>query len=113
MDMQDVEVKAIRFSVKKLGVEVGHAYLYLLVNELHKELFGFTEDVFVHEAHRGEGVGDELMAALIARAKEERCYKLIATSRSDRTREKVHDWYLRLGFKDYGVEFRFDFTSYP
>lgn len=108
MDTQDIDVKAIRFSVSKKGKEAGHAYLYLLQNDLHKEPFGFIEDVFVQEEYRGEGVGDELMTALIAKAKELQCYKLIATSRSDGTRQKVHDWYLRLGFKDYGTEFRFD-----
>lgn len=109
MYTQDVEAKAVRFSVKRDKREVGHAYLYFLVNDLHKEPFGFIEDVFVDEAFRGEGIGEELIAALLELARDAQCYKLIAASRNDGTRQKVHDWYQRLGFRDYGTEFRLDF----
>ena len=98
----------IRFSVQRAGVEAGRAYLYLLQNDLHDKPFGLLEDVYVNPDHRGEGIAGELVAAVIEEA-EEKCYKLIATSRNDGTRQSVHEWYIRLGFADYGTEFRIDF----
>lgn len=86
------------------GREVGRAYLYVLRNDLHLEPFGFLEDVWVDEDHRGQGIFQEIMRKVIARAREHGCYKIVATSRYDRPR--VHTLYKRLGFADYGVEFR-------
>ena len=91
------------------GVEVARAYLYVLTNDLHDTPFGLLEDVYVESSCRGTGVGRELLANVLERAKSEKCYKLIATSRNDGTRQMVHDWYIRLGFRDYGTEFRMDF----
>lgn len=96
-----------RFSVMSDGVEVAHAYLYVLKNDLHPEPFGLLEDVFVGGDMRGRGVGSELVKTVVAAAKEAGCYKLIATSRAER--HKVHELYLKLGFTDYGKEFRVDF----
>lgn len=109
MDIRDVTAKGIRFAVTRQGEEVGHAYLYVMHNDLHEEPFGLLEDVQVLPAHQGAGIGGELLAAVLERARAERCYKLLATSRNDGTRQSVHDWYLRLGFRDYGTEFRMDF----
>ncbi len=108
MQEEHVNARGIRFSVGRRGVEIGHAYLYILTNEDHVGPFGLVEDVFVSESHRGDGTGRELLVAVIARAKVEKCYKLIATSRDDGTRQVVHEWYPRLGFQKYGVEFRMD-----
>lgn len=96
-----------RFGVVSDGVEVAHAYLYVLKNDLHSDPFGLLEDVFVGSDMRGQGVGSELVRKVIAAAKEADCYKLIATSRTKR--QKVHDLYIKLGFMDYGKEFRIDF----
>ena len=101
-----IEVQGIRLSEEREGREVGRATLYVLVNDLHQEPFGLLEDVYVDEAYRGEGIANQLVKAIILRAKTEHCYKLVATSRNDGTRQKVHDWYLRLGFEEYGTEFR-------
>jgi GNAT superfamily N-acetyltransferase len=73
-------------------------------NDLHAAPFGLLEDVFVDESARGGGVGTALVRDVIAAAKEAGCYKLIATSRA--SRPKVHALYERLGFENYGVEFR-------
>lgn len=102
-------VRGIRFSIQESGQEVGRAYLYLLRNDLHPEPFGLLEDVFVAPEHRGGGQGNELVRAVIERARGEGCYKLIATSRNDGTRDAVHTWYKRLGFGEYGTEFRMNF----
>ena len=89
------------------GVEVAHAYLYLMRNDLHKEPFGLMEDVFVDESQRGNGLGTQLVNEIVATARQNGCYKLIATSRD--SRPKVHELYRRLGFSDHGREFRIDF----
>jgi GNAT superfamily N-acetyltransferase len=96
----------IKISVEENGKEMGRVWLYLIYNDLHVEPYGLLEDVFVDEAARGQGFGNELLKAAIAEAKARGCYKLIGTSR--RGREQVHEWYKRLGFADYGLEFRMD-----
>ncbi len=88
------------------GKVVGRAYLYVMTNDLHEQPFGLMEDVFVEEEHRGGEIGTALVKRVIAEAKRLTCYKLVATSRHARGR--VHDMYLRLGFADYGKEFRID-----
>jgi GNAT superfamily N-acetyltransferase len=108
METHSVPCTGIRFSVTRDGEEVGHAYLYLLVNDLHAKPLGFLEDVHVTPEYRGRGVARELLEHVTARARTE-CYKLIATSRNDGTRDDVHAWYVRLGFRTYGTEFRVDF----
>lgn len=89
------------------GQEVGRAYLYLIFNNLHTKPYGLLEDVFVDDNQRGKGLGTKLVTEIIAEAKARGCYKLIATSRH--AREQVHDWYKKLGFEEYGVEFRMNF----
>ena len=96
----------IKISVEENGQELGRAWLYLVYNDLHVEPNGLLEDVFVNEVARGQGVGNELLKNAIAEAKERGCYKLIGTSR--KSRENVHVWYKKLGFEDYGLEFRMD-----
>lgn len=106
MEQTRLTVSGIRFFIEVEGKEIAHAYLYLLDNDLHDSSFGFIEDVFVDEKHRGTGAGKELLDSIIDCAREEHCYKLIATSRDDGSRGVVHEWYLRLGFVDWGTEFR-------
>ncbi len=97
---------AIRVAAKENNKEVGHAYLYIIYNDLHDKPYGLLEDVFVEEKFRGRGLGSELLHRIIAEAKERGCYKLVADSRYERT--EVHAWYEKEGFKKYGFEFRFD-----
>lgn len=98
--------EGIRFSLSDMGQEIGHAFLYLIKNDEHDACAGFMEDVFVAETSRGKGVGTELVQLVIAEAKKRGCYKLLATSRY--ARPEVHVWYTKLGFTDYGKEFRID-----
>lgn len=95
---------AIRFAYDDAGREIGHAYLYFIKNDLHNQPYGYLEDVFVEEARRGEGTGTRLMQAAIAESRARGCYKIIGTSRHGR--DGVHAWYEKLGFTDFGVEFR-------
>lgn len=86
---------------------VGRAFLYIMYNDLNDRPFGLMEDVYVDESVRGQGIGTQLINKVIEMAKNQRCYKLIATSRHSRT--KVHKLYHNLGFADHGKEFRIDF----
>ena len=108
-DIQQTEITAsgVKFFVQDEKKEVARAYLYILTNDLHKEPFGFMEDVFVAESLRGQGVGSGLVQRVIEEARTQGCYKLICTSRYEKPR--VHDLYLSLGFRDHGKEFRIDF----
>ena len=98
------DAKGIRFSASRDGAEVARAYLYVMHNDLHQEPFGLLEDVYVAESERGSGIGTALVREVIAAASELGCYKLLATSRA--SRPKVHALYKRLGFENYGLEFR-------
>lgn len=96
--------QVIRLSAQINEQEVGHVYLYLIYNDLHQAPYGLFEDIQVNEDVRGQGTGGQLAQALIAEAKKQGCYKIIANSRS--TRPEIHAWYVRLGFAEYGKEFR-------
>ncbi|MBI4281741.1 GNAT family N-acetyltransferase [Candidatus Uhrbacteria bacterium] len=108
MEINKIEKQsvAIKFIAKEKSKEIGRAFLYLIYNDLHTEPYGLLEDVFVDEASRGKGIGNTLVLAVIHEAKKRGCYKLIATSRE--SRHAIHTWYERLGFKNYGLEFRMD-----
>ncbi|WP_211176505.1 GNAT family N-acetyltransferase [Brasilonema sp. UFV-L1] len=98
------KAEGVRLSIEHNGIELAHAFLYVMHNDLHNEPFGLMEDVFVDENYRGKGYGTQLVKKIIEIAREYRCYKLIATSRS--SKPKVHELYQRLGFEEHGVEFR-------
>ncbi len=98
---------AIKITAQENKEILGRAYLYIMFNDLHKEPFGFLEDVFVKEKNRGKGIGTKLVETAIKEAKKQNCYKIICTSRYSST--KVHDLYAKFGFKNYGKEFRIDF----
>ena len=98
---------AVKITAVDNGKTVGRVYLYILNNDLHKEPFGFLEDVFVDEEYRKQGIGSQLVQKGIETAKKRGCYKLIGNSRM--ASEKVHVFYERLGFKKHGFEFRIDF----
>jgi GNAT superfamily N-acetyltransferase len=102
-----IKVKGIKFSAEINDKEVGRALLYILLNNLHKEPFGFLEDVYVDENLRGKGIGTQLLNQVINEAKRRGCYKVVATSRYERP--EVHKLYERIGFKRQGIEFRLDF----
>ena len=102
-----IDATGIRFSWTEEEREIARAYLYVMHNDLHSEPFGLLEDVYVDETQRGKGLGTKLIEEVVRAAKEQGCYKLIATSRTSRT--QVHQLYNRLGFVERGLEFRIDF----
>jgi GNAT superfamily N-acetyltransferase len=103
---REVSGSGVRISISEKEEEVGHTFVYVLQNDLHKEPFGFLEDVFVEESHRGKGWGTKLVELAIDEAKRRGCYKLIGTSRSERC--VVHQMYEKMGFSERGKEFRMD-----
>lgn len=104
---QAVHTRGLRFAVERGGREIAHAYLYLMSNDLQGVPFALMDDVLVDESVRGTGVGTELVDAIIATAKAERCYKLIAISRDGRP--EIDELYRRRGFIERGTEYRIDF----
>ncbi|MFB6181388.1 MAG: GNAT family N-acetyltransferase [Candidatus Magasanikbacteria bacterium] len=100
---------SIKVTAQKEGQQVGRAYLYMIYNDLHDEPYGLLEDVKVQQDYRGQGIGTQLVEEIIEEAKNQGCYKLIATSRD--SRPEIHDWYEKLGFDNYGREFRMDFNE--
>lgn len=95
-----------RMSISENGVEIAHAYLYLLVNDAHAAPFGAIEDVFVIPEHRGKGHGRRLISQLVCLARTAGCYKIVLSSRDGR--DRLHGWYEKLGFTKHGVSFRMD-----
>ena len=108
-NISEAECSGKRFSIQVNGKEVARAFLYILSNDLHQEPFGLLEDVFVEKDFRHAGLGKEIVERIITFAKEYGCYKLIATSRTERP--KVHHLYLNLGFFEQGKEFRMNFKD--
>ncbi len=106
-EQNEIPTTRIKFSAYEEGKEVGQANLYLFHNELRDKKYGYLAEVFVNPECRGKGIGSKLVADLIEHAKDIGCYKLICTSRY--SRPKVHGLYEKLGFVDYGKEFRLDF----
>ena len=99
-----IKSEGIRISAEDGGKEIGRIFLYILKNDLRKESFGYMEDIFVDENYRKKGIGSKLIEEVIKLAKEKKCYKIVATSRYKS--ENVHRLYKKLGFEDFGKEFK-------
>jgi len=61
------------------------------------------EDVVVSEAHRGLGIGQQMMTLATALAREKGCSKFFFSSGIERT--QAHQFYANLGFKQHGYSF--------
>lgn len=96
-----------KFSYNYDDKEIASAYLYILYNDMHKRPFGIIEYVIVDANFRSQGLGTRLVKEMIEEARKENCYKLLLWSRY--TKPQVHRLYEKLGFKDWGKEFRIDF----
>ena len=106
---ETVAAKGIKYTLIKDHAEIARAYLYIMHNDLHLEPFALLEDVYVSNSQRGKGLGTKIVKQAISAARDEGCYKLIATSRSCRV--NVHRLYRKLGFEERGLEFRIDFKG--
>ncbi len=96
--------RARKVALSSKGKEIGRIWIHFLHNDLHEQPYALIEDLFVEEKWRGNGLGSKLVKAALAEAKKEGCYKVLATSRH--TRPQVHEFYRKLGFQDWGKEFR-------
>ncbi len=103
----EVSTIGIRVSLTgTIGVEVGHVYVFFITNDLHDQPYALLEDLCVIVSERSKGVGNTLLTEAIKLATEHGCYKILATSRTER--EEVHAWYVRKGFEKFGYEFRME-----
>jgi len=64
---------------------------------------GIVEDVVVHPAWRGQGIGKQMMAFALEQCRQAGCYKLALSS--NRKREAAHRFYEALGFQKHGYSF--------
>lgn len=108
MDLNLVESfeKIIKISATEQKKEIGRCRICLIRNDLHERPYALLEDVFVEKEYRKRGIGSYLVNKAIELARENGCYKIIATSRFER--ENIHHFYEKLGFKKWGFEFRID-----
>ncbi len=104
MEKQELSPKAIKLSIKENNQEIGRVRVYFIENDSHKYPYALIEDLFVSEDHRKKGLGTKLMQAAIEEVKKANCGWIIANSRYER--EYAHKFYLKLGFEDYGKEFK-------
>ena len=104
INSKEISVNGIKYFIEQEGQEIARAYLYILHNDLHLRPFGFMEDVNVHRNFQNIGIGRTLVTRIIEEARKRDCYKLICTSRDEN--KNVHRLYEKLGFKDYGIEFK-------
>lgn len=96
---------SLHFKIKNgEGEIIARASMFCISNEDHEQHYGLLEDVFVNEDCRGKGLAKELVQEIIKKAKELCLYKIIATSRHERTH--VHQLYEKLGFENHGTSFR-------
>jgi ribosomal protein S18 acetylase RimI-like enzyme len=65
-----------------------------------------VEDVVVHPAHQGQGIGRLMMADAMSHAQRAGCYKLVLSS--NQRRERAHAFYESLGFQRHGYSFLID-----
>ncbi|OYT32634.1 GNAT family N-acetyltransferase [Candidatus Woesearchaeota archaeon] len=100
----ELESQSFRIAVKEGDVEIGRVFLYLIHNGLHKQPYGLIEDLFVKKEFRRKGIGALLLKKVIEKAKENKCYKILATSRYENS--LAHAFYDKFGFKKHGFEFR-------
>ncbi|MBI2443964.1 MAG: GNAT family N-acetyltransferase [Candidatus Magasanikbacteria bacterium] len=97
---------AVKITLAENGAVLGWTYLYVMFQGRHREPYGYLENVYVEPEHRGRGLGNKLVELAIAEARERSCYKLIGTSKMEKT--EVHEFYAKHGFAKMGYEFRLD-----
>ncbi len=92
---------------KKDGNLVGTTTIYYIQAAARGKPYALLEGLVVDEKQRHHGIGTQIFKRCIEVARQKNCYKMIFTSGSDR--RKVHNFYQKLGFKKWGLEFRKDF----
>jgi GNAT superfamily N-acetyltransferase len=86
------------------GTLLGTLTLFVLPLLAHRGAPGaLVEDVAVHPAVQGRGLGRALIAHALRIAGEAGCYKLALSANAQRTH--AHAFYERLGFQRHGLSF--------
>ena len=85
---------------------IGSAFVFYLPIPAHGRPYAFIEGLVVDEKRRKSGIGTALFQKVIELAKAKNCYKILFTSAY--SREEIHPFYEKLGFKKWGHEFRMD-----
>ena len=86
---------------------IGSATIFIEPKFIHKGgKVGHIEDVVVSKEHQGEGIGLQLINALIQYAEKKGCYKTVL----DCT-DEVMPFYKKLGFKHFSNSMRIDHRS--
>jgi len=86
--------------------EIGRARVVKIFNDTRQQYYALLEDLILEEEYRGIGFGYMFVKQIIQEVEKEGCYKFIATSRFGR--DMIHKFYMDLGFKEWGYEFRID-----
>lgn len=89
------------------GAVIGSYALLVMHNLAHGGTpSAIVEDVVVHPQQQGRGVGRQMMAHAMDRAREAGCYKLVLSSNGKR--QAAHAFYESLGFARHGLSFGVD-----
>ena len=97
---------AIKITLEEEGKVLGWAFVYIILQDRHAEPYAYLENVYIEQKYRSRGLGSKLVELAIAEAEERGCYKIIGTSKTEKT--LVHDFYEKHGFRKMGYEFRRD-----
>lgn len=86
------------------GAVVGSYALLVMHNLAHRGApSAIVEDVVVAAHRQGQGIGRQMMAHAVERAREAGCYKLALSSNARRV--GAHAFYESLGFAQHGLSF--------
>jgi GNAT superfamily N-acetyltransferase len=86
------------------GQVVGTLALLIMDNLAHLGApSGVLEDMVVHEARRGQGIGKALVRFALDLCRQKGCYKLALTS--NQHRDAAHRFYESLGFAHHGYSY--------
>ena len=91
---------------KDHGQVVATVTIYYIQVAARAKPYALLEGLVVDQNVRGHGIGTALFKKCIEIAKSKNCYKMIFTSGTDRP--EAHKFYEKLGFRQWGLEFRMD-----
>lgn len=91
---------------EKDGKIIATSTIYYIMVAVRSQPYALFEGLVVDKSERGNGTGTAMLKEMVEIAKYKNCYKIIFTSGEDR--KEAHEFYKKMGFKQWGVEFRMD-----